>query len=457
MKKLISVFLAALLVLTCAVPAFAAGEEAFVPVLRFIAASDTHVRDDSDTNPERIAKMIGLGYAAAEADAAYPKLDAVLIAGDLTNDGTKTEFDRFWSAVSGSLKGDTRFIGVVAKNHDGYQMKRTEVHDYYQSLTGNTADFHVVINGYHFIGLSASDNDAVHYDKDQLKWLKQQLDEAVAEDPDRPVFVTHHEHVRGTVYGSSLYDGWGKPFFMPVLKKYPQVVDFSGHSHYPLNDPRSVWQGNFTCIGTGAIYYSEFTIDEYRAFDPADAYDTATCWIVELDAANRMRLRGYDVNEEALLCEYILENPADPANRQHTEAVKKAASKPPVFDENAALKVTSEYGVCRVTAPAAASADGMPVVLYRAYAKNKLGVTVSKTWTLPRYYRAIEEPKIDLTLEDLSSGEYTIRVVAENAYGGQSAPLEIKVTVEGYGAVTGFFRQITQWFRHIVSYIKNLF
>ena len=180
--------------------------------------------------------------------------------------------------------------------------------------------------------------------------------------------------------------------------------------------------------------------------------------VISADAIARYkRLRGYDVNEEALLCEIILDNPADPANRQHAEAVKKAASKPPVFAEDAALTVTPEYGVCHVTAPAAVSADGMPVVLYRAFAKNKLGVTVSKTWTLPKYYRAVEEPEIELTLEDLSAGEYTVSVVAENAYGGQSAPLELKVTVEGYGAFTGFFRQITQWFRHIVSYIKNLF
>ena len=58
MKKWITVFLAVLLVLTCAVPALAAEADDFVPVLRFIASSDTHVRDDSDTNMERIAIRI---------------------------------------------------------------------------------------------------------------------------------------------------------------------------------------------------------------------------------------------------------------------------------------------------------------------------------------------------------------------------------------------------------------
>ena len=72
-----------------------------------------------------------------------------------------TEFDKFRSAVDSSLRDETQFIGVVAKNHDGYKMSRKDVHAYYTDLSGNSPDFHVVINGYHFIGLSASDNDNI--------------------------------------------------------------------------------------------------------------------------------------------------------------------------------------------------------------------------------------------------------------------------------------------------------
>ena len=457
MKKAISLFLALLIAALCAVPAFAAADEGFTPVLRFIASSDTHVRDDNDVNMQRISKMLELAYDEADADSNYTQLDAILVAGDLTNDGTKTEFDRFWSAVSGSMREGTQFLGVAAKNHDGYEMKRKEVHAYYTSLTGNSADFHTVINGYPFIGLSASDNDSVHYDAEQLIWLKKQLDAAVADNPDRPVFVTHHEHVRNTVYGSSTYDGWGVPYFTAILNQYPQVVDFSGHSHYPLNDPRSVWQGKFTAIGTGAIYYSEFTIDDFRAYDPADCFDTATCWIVEANAAGDLHLRGYDVNESALLCEYTLKNPADPANREYTPAKREAASKAPAFDESAALQVTPTYGGCTVSVPAAHSTDGMPVVLYRVYAKNQYGVKVMSNWTLPKYYRAIDEPEIELTLEDLGAGAYTIGVVAENAYGMQSAPVETGVTLDGKGPFAAFFLWIGSWFKHIINYIKNIF
>ncbi len=460
MKKSFAVFTALILLFLCAVPAAAAEKAAaadFTPVIRFVAASDTHVKSGDPTNAQRIRKMVSLAYEIAAADHAYTGLDAVLVAGDLTNDGTEDEFRIFWDAMGGSLRDGTRFLGVVAKNHDGYEMKRAALRAFYTSLTGNDADFHSVINGYHFIGVSASPNDGIHYSAAQLKWLREQLDAATAEAPDRPVFVTHHEHVRGTVYGSSLYDGWGVTNFTTLLNKYPQVVDFSGHSHYPLNDPRSVWQGKFTAVGTGAIYYSEFTIDEMRAYHPADSNDTATCWIVELNKENDMRLRGYDVNEGKLLCERILKNPADPANRDYTPAKRKAAAAVPAFDANAALTVTPEFGGCTLTAPAAASADGEPVVLYRAYAKNGMGVTVAKERALPCYYRAVAQETVSLTLTGLAEGEYTVCVVAENAYGAQSEPLCAKVTVAGENGFVNFFLRIAQAIKDLIDYLRQLF
>lgn len=447
MKKWISLLLALVVVLGSAATAAAAQTPAdFTPTLRFVAASDTHVQADNSENDTRIGKILRLAYGVADADAVYNGLDAFLVVGDLTNDGTKEQFDCFAAAVKGSLREGTRFLGVVAKNHDGYQMRRKEMRAYYTAVTGNEPDFNVVIGGYHFIGLSASSVDASHYDAGQLIWLKKQLDAAVAEDPDRPIFFMHHEPVRNTVYGSSLYDGWGITRFSSLLRQYPQVVDLAGHSHYPINDPRSIWQGAFTAIGTGAVKYAEFTVEGRRVYHPSDCYDTAACWIMELDASHNLRLRGYDVNAGELLCEAYLPNPADPANRDYTPARRKAASQPPVFADDAALSVQTFAGGCTVTAPAAASADGMPVVLYRAYAKNAAGTKVLKSWTLPCYYRAVEQETVELTLDGLTPGDYTVGVTAENAYGGGSLPLEIAVHIDEGGGIDSFFARVAAWF-----------
>ena len=468
-RKFFAALLTAVLLLSAAAPAAFAADDAFVPVLRFIASSDSHVRATDNMTADRIRRMMSMTYDIAEADPSYNALDALLIVGDLTNDGTEDEFRNFWSAVSDSLRGDTRYLGVVAKNHDGYEMNHKKLRGYYTSLTGVNADFHEVIGGYHFIGVSVSPMSGQHYDAQQLSWLRQQLDAATAEDPSKPVFVIHHEHNRNTVYGSSSFDGWGVTYFNSILKQYPQVVDFSGHSHYPLNDPRSIWQGDFTAVGTGAIYYSEFTVDRTRTYHPADAYSTATYWIVEVDANNRIRLQGMDIEAGERLVEYVLDNPADPANRSYTPAKRRASASAPAFDSGAEITAAPDVGACTVTVSAAASTDGMPVVLYRAKAFDAHGMLVAETWTLPQYYRAVEQPTVDLRLEKLSAGSYQIEVVAENAYGDDSEPLTVSCVVddggcpycnkahEGFGgAIVAFFHRIAYMFQRIWALLPKI-
>ena len=461
MKKFVSFLLCIVLLCTAApVVAFAGTEKPFVPVLRFIACSDSHVQKDSDRTFDRIGAMLAQAYALADADPVYPNLDALMMAGDLTHHGTREEFEKYWRAVSSAKRGDTALLAVVAKNHDGWDMSRKEMRGLFSDLTGETPDFHKTVCGYHFIGLSASDTDGVHYSKAQLSWLREQLDLAVADTPDRPVFFMHHEHNRDTVYGSSRYDGWGVKFFNKILKDYPQVVDFSGHSHYPLNDPRSVWQGAFTAIGTGALFYAEFTIDNDRAYDPPDCEDAGTYWIVEVNAGGDLHLRGFDVDANKLLCDYTLPNPADPQNRPFDQKKLAAASKPPVFPADAALKTeTTGKGEVCVRAPAAAPTDGQPIVLYRVIVKNKLGLTVEKQWYLPHYYVADKAERfIPFVVDGLAKGTYTVRVVAETAYGVQSDALETEIKVEnGANAVGAFFRLLARPFKLLIAALKAVF
>ena len=447
LKTATALLLSCLLLVCAALPCFAAGDtETFTPVLRFIASSDSHVRTENDKTFERIGRMLAQAYALSDGDETYQNLDALVMAGDLTNSGTPEEFDKFWSAVSAAKRDDTQFLGVVAKNHDGWNMSRKELRAYYGNLTGETADFHKVINGFHFIGLSASDTDGVHYSDEQLAWLRAQLDTAVAEAPDKPVFFIHHEHNRGTVYGSSTFDGWGIKYFKKILSDYPQVVDFSGHSHYPLNDPRSIWQGKYTAIGTGAIYYSEFTIDDIRAYDPPDCEDTATYWLVEVNENGDLHLRGMDILAEEQLCEYTIKNPADSNNRDFTPAKLKAASKAPVFAPDAAITTAvNEDGTRSVTVPAAQSTDGTPVVLYRLTVKTSYGLTAEKQWYLPHYHVADGEETITFMVSGLAKGRYKLSVTAETAYGVKSEPVKGEATLDsGVNGIGFFFKALVR-------------
>ena len=394
----------------------------FTPVIRFVACSDSHLKSAAGTGSHRIEKTAKLAYAIAKADDEYNNLDAFLINGDITNDGNIDQFAGFKVVADKYIKSETELLPIIANNHDFRNMKKQTV-AYFSQLMGKDTDYHKVINGYHFIGISTSDVEGVNYTEDQRVWLKAQLDEAVKDDPNKPIFVSQHEHVRNTVYGSSDFDGWGIDDFSDILEQYPQVVDFSGHSHYPLNDPRSVWQGNFTAIGTGALAYMELTVEDQRKVHPTGNSLEAQFWIVELDKDSNMRLRGIDLIEEKVLCEYILANPANPNNREYTPEKQTARSTAPVFEEDAKLKVTKLAKNISVKFDAAKSTNTEPIFLYKVKVTNSDGEVVKSDWVLPKYYSATVEKHEKIKLGKFEKGEYTVSVTAQTAWGVVSEPM----------------------------------
>lgn len=398
-------------------PAAPADSGDFTPVMRFIISSDSHVLTMGDTQSTRVEKMIKLGYEIAENDEEYKKLDAVLMAGDITDDGTKLGFTSFKAAQDAVLKDGTKALSVIAKSHDSNTYGNTAAGEYFTAVTGQTTDFHEVINGFHFIGISVSSTSGEHYSQYQKDWLVEQLNEAVKDDPFKPIFVIHHEHVANTVYGSSDFEGWGMPDFADILKRYPQVVDFSGHSHYPINDPRSIWQGEFTALGTGGLYYVELTVDDERTVHPDGHKKVASFWVVEVDANNRIRLRAVDLTAEQYLVEYTLNSPFE---RKYTHLQQIARSDKPGFKADTTLEVKGN----KVTFAAAESKDGMPIFIYRAYAVDAQGNKTPVGKALAEYYNYNVPETVTIKLKNLPDGEYTLEVVAENCYGMQSEPIK---------------------------------
>lgn len=429
LKSIISVFMAVItffasLGAASINPVSPVEDSDFVPVLRFMAASDTHVKAANDTQSRRLQKAIKMSYAIADANKHYNKLDGILIAGDTTDDGLQSQRCAFKAAVDSVIRPETQFMPLLAQAHDGGTYDGESL-EYFKMLHDvDATDNHYVLNGYHFITISRSNEFGVRYADYQREWLKAQLEEAVADDPNRPIFVSHHEHVDNTVYGSSDFEGWDDEFFKDIFLQYPQIVHFSGHSHYPLSDPRSIWQDEFTAIGTGALYYVELTVEDVRTVHPKGYKDEVQFWVVEVDANHRLRLIGIDLTEEKVLCEYILENPAKTANREYTPEKQAARSTAPVF-EDAKVEVNKSFGKVSLTFDSAKSTDGMPVVLYRVIVNNADGKEVYNDWLLPEYYSATVAETNTVNLNTLLKGDYTAKIIAETAYGVQSAPLEV--------------------------------
>ena len=72
-------------------------------------------------------------------------------------------------------------------------------------------------------------------------------------DSGRPFFFFRHLPIRGTT-GDSLRSADGDAIFS-VLKDFPNVVAFTGHTHRPFVDERQIWQGEFTVIGVPSLSY----------------------------------------------------------------------------------------------------------------------------------------------------------------------------------------------------------
>ena len=69
--------------------------------------------------------------------------------------------------------------------------------------------------------------------------------------PNKPFFYCLHLHPEGTVYAHSV--SRAPDYVTRALERHPNAIVFSGHTHEPLNDPSAVWQGAFTSVATGAV------------------------------------------------------------------------------------------------------------------------------------------------------------------------------------------------------------
>ena len=400
-------------------------EDDFVPVMRFVSTSDTHIQRLGDTATQRLSKLIKSAYAVSDADKDYNGLDAVVFSGDITDNGRLGSFLAFAAVTDYELREGTERLAVVAKAHDSYTFKK-KAPSLYTKITGQEADFHRVINGFHFIGISRS-STIKHYTDEQVQWLDENIAAAVAADPEKPVFVFQHEHVRDTVYGSSKTDGWGLDVFSDVLVKYPQVVHISGHSHFPANDPRAVWQGTFTAINDGGLAYFELAVDGKNNQFPEEKERMTNALIIEVDAANRVLVKVLDVDEGKIMREFLIDNVTEENKTKYSFDARKEKAAAPVFAEGASLSYEEKDGKHYISVPQATVSEDNEVFVYRITVLNKRDRVIHEDWAFSDYFFSDMPESITFDGFRALGKSFTVRVCAEDVWGNQSEALEIKI------------------------------
>lgn len=429
--------------------------------LSLAAISDVHIEGSSDAYANKFTAALNqLKAKAAENDA--NGIDGVLVAGDLIQKAEVTMAQNFKALYEEVFNPtDVPMIYTIG-NHDmnpkydwtpstvaqSVAMANTFGDEYFKTDIDNTMRNnyearHCVIGGYHILAVTPNGDQPITYSPNVITWLDQQLDAITKTDPNRYVIVLTHPMIYNTIYGSLLgEDGgvwtstlpnyWATRVLTGVLEKYPQVVSFHGHLHFPINDPRSLWQGKWTALGCGST--------RYMAIEPAgwegisntptvmnDANNFSQGYLVQFDVNGNMRVVKMDFFNNGTIGEpYVMQYPdAAGANlAKYNNVTRKAANQAPTMSTIEAKDVKDNEAA---SVTFAAGKDDEFVHHY-VITLSKGGNVVATKKILADFYLHpnTSEMKSSWTygFGTLSeSGQYTVSVVAVDSWDAESAPV----------------------------------
>lgn len=397
-------------------------------VFTFANLSDTHIGfGNNDEILERNLEIIKK----------YAKngIDAVLFNGDQTQDGTREQAQLFTSIVKDAFDVTKTPVIITHGNHDVYWsgcMTRAEFVDAYgQDMYLFDKDMssiykgnrHVEINGYHFITVDI-ETYMPNYNtlsSETEVWLKNTLDRIVASSPDSYVFVSCHSPAKDTVYGSMSDDAkntgnWGASVELDgILKDYPQVVLFSGHTHYGINLETNITQSTYTQINSGSASDIDFditTLDTRRSFSQG--------MIVEVDKDNNIRVTRIDLARDSVIKTpwYIDAYKEDGSSLDRYSAETRIKNNtPPCFPEEIDVVEVSSTEI-RIDFKSAMDDD--MVFYYEIKVENENGTAIATKTIVPQFYN---DPQLQNMPESYSTAftgsfryPYTVRVRAYDCF-----------------------------------------
>lgn len=420
----------------------------FKPILRFLVCSDVHYEDTETHARERFEKFVSVGYRLADECEEYSALDALYICGDFTDIGTEKQFLAFRDSLERTVRPGTKVVPILG-GHEFYHCVGEEPEDRrklsnilapdfssaiqsppfaeerLRTILNSEPDRHEIINGFHFISVSSMRDKSQWFDAFPLakrEWAIGELQKAVADTPKRPVFFFHHAHVAQTVYGEHI---WGAREFCLPLVNFPQVVDFSGHSHVACTDPRTIHQRDFTCIGTGGIYSLSYNDFNATGWSGRESKQVSQGLLVEANVEGDLRVRVIDAAEGVVRTERIIEQPWNPDAYVYTDrrALTETASE---FASNATVTATVDGTKISVTFPQALGETAQYTVNIRRSKDNSV-VGRAVVWSKQIFLNPPET--LTVPFENIEQGEYIAEVEPKGYFGALGKKISTTVTI----------------------------
>lgn len=246
-KAMVSVILSFLNIFTFPVFGFFAGSDNYKVKnadeinLNFAAISDVHMTTE-------FARAQVLRCGLYDMDRAADKLDALILTGDITDDGYKEQYDNVLKAFE--WYSPAKNVLAAIGNHDTwtagdiYEPAKENFLSFANTLMGTSLQecyYSTEINGYTFIVMASEGTGTEAYiSNTQLTWLREEMDKAAVKG--LPIFVISHWPLAES---HGLPDTWGddEPEILDgsfgeqtyeveaILKDYENVFLISGHIH----------------------------------------------------------------------------------------------------------------------------------------------------------------------------------------------------------------------------------
>ena len=406
--------------------------------LRVGVLSDVHVGGYSSTGkPQKYWFTKALEWYRSKG------VDAILLAGDMTsgfssdaeNERQFKDFADAWFSVfpnntNPKTKEHVEPIFLYGNHDDGLQQREGKDHLWKKHLKEDYKPVYTkTVKGYKFVCASWGHESQ----------MAGQLDDAVRASKGKPVFYSQHPHPAGTCYGSTT--GWGNTASATILKKYPSVVAFSGHSHFPLTDERSIWQDTFTSIGTATLHYVELEPGkEGGSVPPKNQEVKQGSYMTVTDS--KINIERHDFfHDEKIGRDWVLDLPLNPKNFRYRMDKRTAAASAPEFSGGSKVTVESVgQGFASLDFPAAVlNSDSDILQSYQVDAVNKTtGRVDSSTAVFSEFYlgKGRLGKSYHATVSKLKPDtKYTLKVYALDCFQKKSKrPLTIDIQTKTDGA-----------------------
>lgn len=344
-------------------------------------------------------------------------VDMIMFAGDIGDLGTYFAFETYENTIDEVFGKDRPIIQTVMGNHDFWNKDKKTATNHikaFKEVTGESPWTHYVVNGYHFIGASPNCGSMSAGYKLTSKWLDKELEKANAESDGKPIFVMTHNQPFDTCYGS---DEWGDKSLNKVFEKYPNAINFSGHSHYSVLDERTIWQGEYTVIQTQSLSYIELETGKENGTIPPNAKATPMGYIMEFtdDSIDIHRMNfadGYMGKEEKADRLWSLPLPYKNDGKYSFDTRRPLNNAPVITDTNG----TAEFDGEDVVLSFKAGTDDDFVHSYKVVIDGK-----ETKLFFSDYYNGIENMSSDVTLQlKAEKGKHTYEIYAVDSWGAES-------------------------------------